>query len=199
MEDDKDTDIQRFIDCLKGDASAREFALPELLHIVAYERLRNFAATMLNEHWPRLKQLPEGRTTGVVNALLERLEKALETVDLNDPEHLFKLAYNHLHYILLDRLRDLEKLAREGLLNPSGKRSGELHSPPALWLRLHEEIDKLPERQHEVVILIFWWGMTKDQVAEYWDCHVNNVGFHWVRARRALAKALGDEFLSLGT
>jgi DNA-directed RNA polymerase specialized sigma24 family protein len=153
---------------------------------------------MLNEQWPRVKQLPEARTTNVVNALLERLEKALQTVDLNDEKHLFNLAYRHLRYILLDRVKDLDdKLARQGVLTVSGKRKGELHTPPALWLRLHEEIDKLPEKQHEIVILIFWWGMSQVEVAHYWDCHVNTVAYHWVRASRALRRALGNDLPSL--
>ena len=49
-----------------------------------------------------------------------------------------------------------------------------------------ELLSRLPERQHQVLLLVFYHGMTLTAVAELMELHIGTVRTHYERGKDAL-------------
>jgi RNA polymerase sigma-70 factor (ECF subfamily) len=125
------------------------------------------------------------------NALL-RLLRALETVRPDSTRAFFGLAAEQMRRELLDLARHYYGPEGEGAHHdsvaprPDDSRPG--LDPPApdasateleRWTRFHEEVERLPVHEREVVGLIFYHGWTRAQVAELFGTHERTVRRWW--------------------
>ena len=61
-----------------------------------------------------------------------------------------------------------------------------------LWCHFHQEVEKLPILEREVVGLMYYHGWTQVQVAEQFGVNVRTVRRWWESARRKLHGVLGS-------
>jgi RNA polymerase sigma-70 factor (ECF subfamily) len=135
-----------------------------------------------------------------------RLLRALETVRPDSTRSFFGLAAEQIRRELLDMARHF--YGPEGVganhdsvgSHPDRSRPG--LDPPApepseneqeRWGRFHEEVERLPARDREVVGLIFYHGWTQAQVAELFRVDVRTVRRWWDSALVRLHRVLKDE------
>lgn len=128
------------------------------------------------------------------NALL-RLMRSLETVRPDSTRSFFGLAAEQMRRELLDLARHFYGPLGEGANHESVHRRTEDDrrgiEPPApdneseelkRWSRFHEEVERLPVREREVVGLVFYHGWTQAQVAELFQIDVRTVRRWWETA-----------------
>jgi RNA polymerase sigma factor (sigma-70 family) len=84
--------------------------------------------------------------------------------------------------------------ARQGSRQASGLEVRDQAEDPenlADWSALHQEIEKLPVKQREVVSLVLYHGRTEARIAELFQVSVRTVQ-HWLQcARQELHRRLG--------
>ena len=61
------------------------------------------------------------------------------------------------------------------------------------WCQFHQEVEKLPAREREVVGLIYYHGWTQAQVAELFQVNVRTVRRWWESALVELHRVLKSE------
>ncbi len=61
------------------------------------------------------------------------------------------------------------------------------------WCRFHQEVERLPAQEREVVGLIFYHGWTQTQVAELFQVNVRTVRRWWEAALVELHRVLSVE------
>ena len=61
------------------------------------------------------------------------------------------------------------------------------------WVRFHEEVEKLPDHQREVVSLVFYHGCTQVEVAELLGVTDRTVRNWWQEALLKLRRVLGGD------
>jgi RNA polymerase sigma-70 factor, ECF subfamily len=59
--------------------------------------------------------------------------------------------------------------------------------------RVHRALEELPEREHEVIALAYWSGLSQSEVAEYLGIPIGTVKTRTRSALARLAEVLGDE------
>jgi RNA polymerase sigma factor (sigma-70 family) len=146
---------------------------------------------------------------GVLQNALLRLLRALETVRPESTRAFFGLAAEQMRRELLDLARHYYGPEGEGANHdsvaprPDDSRPG--LDPPApdandleRWARFHEEVERLPVHEREVVGLIFYHGWTQSQVADLFHRDVRTVRRWWEAALVRLHQVMkdGDESLS---
>jgi RNA polymerase sigma-70 factor (ECF subfamily) len=169
----------------QGDAGARD----ELLRS-ACGRLERIARGMLR-HFPDVGRWEQ--TGDVLHNALLRLLRALESVEVQSVRAFFGLAAEQMRRELLDLARHYcgphgwganHESAVGSALDPPApaEDSGELER----WCAFHDEVERLPAEEREVVGLIFYHGWTQDEVAELFEVNVRTVQRWWQSARLAL-------------
>jgi RNA polymerase sigma factor (sigma-70 family) len=139
------------------------------------------------------------------NALL-RLLRALETVKPESTRAFFGLAAEQMRRELLDLARHYYGPEGEGANHesvaphPDESRAGLDPAAPEMnandlerWGRFHEEVERLPVREREVVGLVFYHGWTQAQVAELFEVDVRTARRWWELALVRLHRVLEDE------
>jgi RNA polymerase sigma-70 factor (ECF subfamily) len=144
------------------------------------------------------------------NALL-RLLRALEAVKPDSTRALFGLAAEQIRRELLDLARHYYGPEGEGAHHDSvAPRTGDSRpgfDPPdpdstaselERWTRFHEEVERLPVHEREVMGLVFYHGWTQAQVAELFQKDVRTIRRWWESALVRLHRGMkeGDERLS---
>jgi RNA polymerase sigma-70 factor (ECF subfamily) len=144
------------------------------------------------------------------NALI-RLLRALETVRPDSTRSFFGLAAEQIRRELLDLGRHYYGPEGTGAnhdsVAPWPDDSRPNLDPPApdataaeleRWTRFHEEVERLPVREREVVGLVFYHGWTQAQAAELFQVDVRTIRRWWEAALVRLHRAMkdGDESLS---
>jgi RNA polymerase sigma-70 factor (ECF subfamily) len=144
------------------------------------------------------------------NALL-RLLRALKSVKPETTRAFFSLAAEQMRRELLDLARHYYGAEGEGAnhdsVAPRTQDSRPDLDPPApdvadddldRWARFHEEVERLPVREREVVGLVFYHGWTQSQVAELFQVDVRTVRRWWESAMVRLYAVMngGEESLS---
>ncbi|WP_435011953.1 sigma-70 family RNA polymerase sigma factor (plasmid) [Tundrisphaera lichenicola] len=138
------------------------------------------------------------------NALL-RLLRSLETVKPDSTRAFFGLAAEQMRRELLDLARHYYGPEGQGA-NHDSVAPRPADSRPALdppgpvanvndlerWTRFHEEAERLPVREREVVGLVFYHGWTQAQVAELFQVDVRSVRRWWESALVKLHRELTD-------
>ncbi len=178
-----------------GDASAAE----ELLRAAA-ERLERLAHRMLRG-FPNVRRLAD--TGDVYQQSILRLLRSLEQLDTAPASvrDFLGLAATHIRRELLDLARRCGAAKRRAEVPlPAGDTSQRLDPPAAeenadeleRWQRFHEEVEKLPAEEREVVGLRFYHGWGEAQIAELFGVTERTVRRRWAAGCGRLADALGE-------
>jgi RNA polymerase sigma-70 factor (ECF subfamily) len=143
----------------------------------------------------------------VLQNVLLRLHRTLEKLPLNTTRHFLAIAAVHIRRELIDLARHY--FGPEGLgANHATPGSSQSDGPPAdaacaplgndpaaqvVWQELHEQINDLPEEEREVVDLLWYHGMTQNEVAALLNVSARTVRRRWQAARLRLAELLHAE------
>jgi RNA polymerase sigma factor (sigma-70 family) len=153
-------------------------------------RLEHLARKML-ERYPSVGRWVE--IDDVLQASLLRLLRALESVQPDSTRAFFGLAAEQMRRELLDLTRHFygpqgegANLARAendpGKCRPGFEPVDREDSDLEQWCEFHQEVARLPERQREVVGLIYYHGWTQAQVAELFQVNARTVRRWWESA-----------------
>ncbi len=192
----------RLLACLDrmqaGDQAARE----ELL-LAFGGRLERLARKMLRR-FPGVRRWAQ--TGDVLQNSLLRLLRALEQVRLTTTREFFSLAAEQMRRELLDLARHFNGPHGLGANYDSQARKDPsatgADDPPdrtedadelERWCAFHQEVERLPVEEREVVGLIYYHGWKQTEVAELLDVTVRTVQRHWQKAMVKLHGRLRDE------
>jgi RNA polymerase sigma factor (sigma-70 family) len=183
-----------------GDLSARE----ELLRSVC-QRLERMARKMLRRY-PKVQRWAEADDV-LQNALL-RLLRALQEVWPSSTREFFSLAAEQMRRELLDLARHFYGPRGEGANHDSQFEDADSQAPvldPAdrsddreeleRWCAFHQEVERLPVEEREVVALIYYHGWTQAEVAELFQVTVRTVQRRWQSALLKLHDLMKKEAL----
>jgi RNA polymerase sigma-70 factor (ECF subfamily) len=161
------------------------------------DRLERMARAMLRR-FPTVRRWAD--TYDVLQGALLRLLHALQATQPESTRHFANLAALHIRRELLDLARhfrhrldpphgggDADDEAASDLPDPHGAVADELD----LWAAFHEQVERLPVEEREVVGLIFYHGWTQAQIAELFGVDERTVRRRWCSASLKLNDALG--------
>jgi RNA polymerase sigma-70 factor (ECF subfamily) len=192
------TMMVRWLDRMRlGDASARD----ELIR--GFQgRLELLARKMVGRD-PRVGRWVDAEDV-LQNAML-RLLRALESVRPDSTRAFFGLAAEQIRRELLDLARHYYGPQGEGAnLDGAAPRRDDGRpdlDPPAPdaaandleeWGRFHEEVERLPVREREVVGLVFYHGWTQAQAAELFQVDARTIRRWWESALYHLHQRMKD-------
>jgi RNA polymerase sigma-70 factor (ECF subfamily) len=186
--------LHDYLDRLRaGDRAAADAFLRRVggrLERLAHAMLRGFPAV---RRW--------ADTGDVLQTALVRLLRTLEALRPQDTRHFANLAALHIRRELLDLARhfrprlDPPGAAADG---PEGPGAAEPADPAGgaaadldLWSAFHEQVDRLPAEEREVVGLTFYHGWTQVQIADLFGVDERTVRRRLRAASRRLTVALG--------
>ena len=187
--------LQGLLDRLRsGDRAARNElfrGIGRRLELLAQKMLRSF---------PAVRRLAEAEDV-VQNAIL-RLLRALDQVQPLSVQDFLNLAAVHLRRELLDLARQCggpkgQVACRCSPLKGNGP-EGPQFEPAAVddageiddWCAFHQEVEKLPVEEREVVGLVFYHGWGQAQVAELFHVSERTVRRRWETALAKLQHVL---------
>jgi RNA polymerase sigma-70 factor (ECF subfamily) len=151
-----------------------------------YERLRFLARRILHLEFPRF----DGRhaTDSVLNAAVVRLLRSLPQVRPVDCRHYVNFAAVEIRRVLLDLSR------RERPCDDIPELADSTHDPVelAVWTEIHEQVERLPDKEREVVNLLLYQGLTQEEAARIMGISQRMVSKHWASARLRLAAVVPD-------
>lgn len=177
-----------------GDRGASE----ELLRAIG-ERMERLARRMLRA-FPNVRRNAD--TGDVFQESVVRLLRTLEQLDPPPPSvrDFFRLAAAHIRRELLDLARRCGAAKRRGeVALPEGD-SASAFDPPAAdddpdemdrWRRFHEEVEKLPVEEREVIGLRFYHGWSEAEIAELFGVSDRTIRRYWAAGCARLVDALG--------
>jgi RNA polymerase sigma factor (sigma-70 family) len=187
-------------DCIRRMQAGDRTASDELLR-AAGERLERLAHRMLRD-FPNVRRLAD--TGDVYQEAVVRLLRSLG--QLHPPpasvRDFLGLAATHLRRELLDLARRCGAAKRQGDAPLDIDESGEQQpavspreSPDELdcWRRFHEEVDRLPAEEREVIGLRFYHGWAEAEIAELFGVTERTVRRRWTAGCTRLAAALGAD------
>ena len=194
MSDDRTTAVvERCLIALAGDAPADPVVRALLDRAVG--RLRVLCASLLYRSYPRLTRPPLNlEADEVLDAVVERLLKAMREVRPQTVRQFFALANQHIRWELNDLARRLDDQPaaielREDL-QPAMQSSGSVLGPDGR--RILEAIEGLPEDEREVFGLVRIQGLTQAEAAEVLDVSGKTVQRRLNRGLLLLAQRLDD-------
>ena len=160
-------------------------------------RLERLVRSMLRG-FPNVRRWAD--TDDVLQSALMRLLHTLQATQPESTRHFANLAALHIRRELLDLARHYRnRLDRPGaaaaedgegaadVADPGGALAGDLD----LWSAFHEQVDRLPVEEREVVGLTFYHGWTHAQIAELLRVTDRTVRRYWQSACLRLNAALG--------
>jgi RNA polymerase sigma-70 factor (ECF subfamily) len=157
-------------------------------------RLERLVRSMLRG-FPNVKRWTD--TDDVLQTALLRLLRTLQNIRPQSTRDFVNLAALHIRRELLDLARHFrgrrEHTGAAGdsdLLAQTPDRS-RIDADLELWASFHEEAEKLPTEEREVVGLKFYHGWTEVQIAELLQVDERTVRRRWRNACLNLNKALG--------
>ena len=171
-----------------GDQAARHELIGR-----AYQRLRCLASVILNESFPRLKSAPAAlETTDVANEVALGMYQLLAEIQPATPRDFFRLAAQRIRWLLLDRAKQIDRARKELLENPP---PGAADRPPdddstGVLEALYDEIDALPDKEREVVDLLYFHGISQSDTAAILGVTERSVRRYWTAARLKLVQKL---------
>jgi RNA polymerase sigma-70 factor (ECF subfamily) len=185
--------VQRYLDALAGDQPA-EPIVRALLDRSA-RRLQLLCTNLLYRKYRRLTLPPVNlQPEEMLNAVVERLLKAMRSVRPQTVRQFFALANQHMRWELNDVARRLDEQpialeVREDLV-PAPASSGSVLTPDGR--RILQAIDDLPEDEREVFGLVHVQGLTQGEAAEVLGVSVRTVQRRLNRSLVLLAQQLDD-------
>lgn len=177
--------------CVGGDEAARKELIDR-----AYERLRALAAVILNESFPRLKDTPALLdTTDVANEVALKLYETLAKIQPANVRDFFRLAAQRIRWLLLDRAKQIDRAEQwQPDVQPESYTSPNTSDPvlPAALSALYEQIEQLPEKEREVVDLLYFHGLSQAEAASFLGVSERSIRRYWTVAKVKLFEALKD-------
>ena len=182
----------------EGDENARD----DLIQL-SFDRLKRLASRMLSQ-FPAVRRWEE--TDDVLQQATVRLWKALSEVKLDSPRHFFNLAAVQVRRELIDMSRKFS--GAEGHNRNLESVVGPEQDTPAItegnsdtyeggrlasWTEFHDSVDQLDDELKEVFQLIWYQGLSQDQVSDLIDVPQRSVSRRWQKARRELCSILGGQ------
>lgn len=193
--------LQSWIDRIRaGDAAARD----ELL--AHFERRLRYLARRQLKASPRVRRWEE--TDDVFQNAALRLLRALETVRPASVTSLLNLASEHIRRELIDLYRhhygQQGHGAHHATTQPPGAGDGRPSrhekadtiwdpSRDAEWAELHEKVASLPEPERQVFGLIWYQGLTQQEIATLLSVSRRSVIRYWQSAQLRLRETLQGE------
>lgn len=187
----------------EGDREARDKLLA-----AAGERLLRLTRKMLRlsndvRRWEQTDDVCQ-------NAML-RLYRALEQIELQDARHFYHVAALQIRRELIDLARRYQGaygMGRNLRLQPARDETEAMggfdpaeqtHDPAdlATWLEFHERVAQLPEEEGDVFQLVWYGGLTPEEVAEALHISARTVRRRWQSARLALHDVLARNTIEL--
>ncbi len=172
----------------------------------ACERLRHLAIQML-KGFPNLGR--QVQADDVLNSALLRLRRALAGVSPESSRHFWDLAALQIRRELLDLARhcrgpeghgakshtDEAGKAADGAGGPLTSQPDRTGVPHSLeeWVRFHEAAGDLPGDEREVFNLIWYGGLTQEDVAALLGTSLRTAKRRWQSARLLLARGLSGD------
>ncbi len=194
MNDEKTTAaVQLYLDALASNGPAEPIVRALLARAVS--RLQMLSANLLNRKYRRLTLPPLNlRPDEMLDAVIERLLKAMQSVRPGSVRQFFALANQHMRWELNDLARRLDKRVETVELQPDApvapSTTDSLLTPNGL--RMLEAIDRLPEDEQEVFSLMRIQGLTQSETAELLGVSLKTVQRRLNRSLLQLAKELRD-------
>jgi len=197
MSGDTTAAVQRYLDelaNLRGEAPA-EPIVRELL-ATAVDRLHLLCRTLLFRSYPRLTRPPLSlQTEEMLDAVVERLHKAMREVRPPTVRQFFALANQHMRWELNDLARRLDEESRAVELRessvPAPTESSASQLSPNIR-RIMEAIESLPEEEREVFNLVRIQGMTQTEAAAVLEVSPKTVQRRLNHGLMLLTNQLGD-------
>jgi RNA polymerase sigma factor (sigma-70 family) len=197
-------DIQAHLAVLAGggDTAAVEAARAALVS-VAVERMLSLARRMLAGS-PHLRRWTE--TDDIVQGALMRLYRALGAVVPNDAQHFIRLSSLQVRRELIDLTRRLsnpdsfaskhETNSIEGSRQRSDVAICEITDDTARlaeWTRFHETVGSLPEAERELFEMVWYIGLSQDDISKVLGCSPRTVRRRWEEAKNVFSTAFLGE------
>lgn len=148
-------------------------------------------------------------TDDIVQNAAIRLHRALATVVPRDARHWFSLVSLQVRRELLDLARQYqrpESAARQhetNRLRIAGEEvqktalipaaAGEPNETLAAWTRLHEVAAGLPDEERELFHLVWYGGLTQNEIASLLGCSVRTVRRRWEETKRQVQRDFRGE------
>lgn len=182
--------------CLGGGSGAAHAR--EALVSRAEDRMRALARRMLAGS-PRVRRWNE--TDDVVQGALLRLHRALCAVIPNDAQHFLRLAALQVRRELIDLTRRVGNpdsfAARHDtdVCGDSCERIEDVASEPdgpdrmAEWTRFHETVESLCESDRDLFGMVWYLGMSQDEIADFLGCSPRTVRRRWDETKRSFVAA----------
>lgn len=192
-----DTKLHNLIEmAATGEAAARAALLDH-----ACERLAKLTWKMLNGY-PSLRRWEQ--TDDVLQNAMLRLHRAMENVEVESVRHFFNLAAVQIRRELLDLAKhhfgphggganhhtDGQPADDEGgsIYRHAQQPDNVLH-----WTEFHDQVERLPHEEKEVVNLLWYEGLTQQEAAMVLGISLRTVKRRWHSARLKLFEALNDD------
>jgi RNA polymerase sigma-70 factor (ECF subfamily) len=185
--------VQRYLEALAGDQPAEPIVRALLDRSV--RRLQLLCTNLLYRKYRRLTLPPVNlQPEEMLNAVVERLLKAMRSVRPQTVRQFFALANQHMRWELNDVARRLDEQpialeVREDLV-PAPASSGSVLTPDGR--RILQAIDDLAEDEREVFGLVHVQGLTQGEAAEVLGVSVRTVQRRLNRSLVLLAQQLDD-------
>lgn len=162
----------------------------------ACERLRLLTRKMLKDY-PKVKRWSE--TDDVLQNAMLRLHRSLAEVRPETPRQFYGLAATQIRRELIDLARHFHGAEGIGAKHHTdgGKAAAaqtDNHEPEDLeaWTRFHEQVERLPDPQREVVNLLWYEGMSQPDAAAMLGISLATLKRRWQAARLTLFENLKD-------
>src|SRR5215470_14487182 len=185
--------VQRYLDALAGDQPAEPIVRALLDRSV--RRLQLLCANLLYRKYRRLTLPPLNlQPEEMLDAVVERLLKAMRSVRPQTVRQFFALANQHMRWELNDVARRLDEQpraveVREDMVPAPASSDSVL---TAEGRRMLQAIDGLPEDEREVFGLVHVQGLTQGEAAEVLGVSTRTVQRRLNHALVLLAKELDD-------
>ncbi len=184
--------IERYLIALSGDGPADPFVRGLLDRAVG--RLRVLCSNLLHRSYPRLTRPPMNvQTDELLDALIERLLKAMREARPQTVRQFFALADQHIRWELGDLARRLNDHPRHVEMHENlaaAESSGSELSPDGR--RILEAIEDLPEDEREVFSLVRIQGLTQAEAAAILGVSTKTVQRRLNRALTLLTQELDE-------
>jgi RNA polymerase sigma factor (sigma-70 family) len=162
--------------------------------VLCLSRLRSLASRMLREH-PVLRRRHD--TDDLLQNAALRLQRALNSVEIESPAHAMALAVTQLKRELIDMVRSMA-VVEERFPDAMSRRNGiardeALHS----WESFHAAVDGLPADQREAVHFLWYLGLEQEDAAKLLGITARTLRRRWQDAKTNLRAQLdADDFRS---
>lgn len=194
--------VQRCLERLAaGDRAARD----ELIRC-ACDRLLRITRKILRDY-PDVRRWEQ--TDDLFQSAVLRLYQSLDKVQVQDARHFFRLAAVQIRRELIDLYRHYYGPQGSAAHHASRPRSSaaDSHAPPPLeaaeqtrdpsrlaeWSDFHALVDTLPEEEREVFDLMWYHGLSTEEVAPLLQVDPRTIRRRWRNARLHLHERLQGE------